>query len=90
MSAKTNWSDSEDLSVMFQSPYTDQFYRALHDALHAEVEQWSTPAPAGAPSESESTASLRELWARVEQLETFCRNDAPTVLAPHLVYLQAD
>ena len=37
---KTNWSDSEDLSMMFQGAYTDEFYRALHDALHAQVDAW--------------------------------------------------
>ena len=35
---KTNWSDSEDLSMMFQGAYTNEFYRALHDALHAQVD----------------------------------------------------
>ena len=40
---KTNWVDSEDLSMMFKGAYTSEFYRALHDALHAEVESWSAP-----------------------------------------------
>lgn len=91
MNEKVNWSDSEDLSVMFQSPYTDTFYRALHDALHADVEQWSRPAPAGAPLPVDNEPSRRqELWRRVEQLEQLCRNKAATVLAPEFVYLQAD
>jgi anaerobic magnesium-protoporphyrin IX monomethyl ester cyclase len=91
MDGKTNWSDSDDLSVMFKSPYTDAFYRALHDALHTCVEQWSKPAPAGTPAaDSTDPASSRELWDRVEQMEKLCRNEAPTVLAPEFVYLQAD
>ena len=39
---KTNWSDSEDLSMMFQGAYTNEFYRALHDALHAQVDSWNS------------------------------------------------
>jgi hypothetical protein len=34
---KTNWVDSDDLAVMFRGSYTDEFYRALRDALHTEV-----------------------------------------------------
>ena len=38
LGAKQNWSDSEDLCVMFKGRYTDGFYRAIRDALHAEVD----------------------------------------------------
>jgi anaerobic magnesium-protoporphyrin IX monomethyl ester cyclase len=34
---KSNWSDSADLAMMFQGEYSSEFYRALADALHAEV-----------------------------------------------------
>jgi radical SAM superfamily enzyme YgiQ (UPF0313 family) len=34
---KANWSDSDDLDMMFQGAYTTTFYRALADALHTEV-----------------------------------------------------
>ena len=37
---KQNWSDSDDLCVMFKGAYTDTFYRAVRDALHAEVDSW--------------------------------------------------
>lgn len=91
MEGKTNWSDSEDLSVMFQSAYTGTFYRALHDALHAEVEQWSRPAPAGMPAAAaHSGAEVQAMWKRVEELEKLCRNTAPTRLSSDLVFLQAD
>ncbi len=42
---KTNWSDSEDLAMMFQGAYTNEFYRALHDALHAQVDCWNSCSP---------------------------------------------
>jgi radical SAM superfamily enzyme YgiQ (UPF0313 family) len=37
LGAKANWSDSGDLSMMFQGTYSSEFYRALSDALHREV-----------------------------------------------------
>ena len=82
MSGKKNWTDSEDLAAMFRTAYTSEFYRALHDALHAEVEQWSTPAPAGRAAERSTGEDVHALWARVEELEPLCRNDRPTVLSP--------
>ena len=86
LGAKTNWSDSEDLAMMFRGAYRDEFYHALHDALHAEVETWSRAADA----RSSSAAEVRRLWERVYSLEETCRNqraapdprDAVTVAAP--------
>ena len=42
LGAKTHWEDSEDLTMMFKGAYKSEFYRALHDALHAEVESWTS------------------------------------------------
>jgi anaerobic magnesium-protoporphyrin IX monomethyl ester cyclase len=93
---KTNWFDSEDLSMMFKGAYTSEFYRALHDALHAEVESWSTPGAwqfalreplqSDQPVEPEGMA---ERWMRVEQLEQTCRNSDATLL-PALACLSVD
>jgi len=84
---KTNWVDSEDLSMMFKGAYRSEFYRALHDALHADVKSWSSPAGWKFSLPDSSTADgasdpilLAELWKRVEQLETTCRNSDPTQL----------
>ena len=76
---KTNWSDSDDLSMMFQGAYTDKFYHALHDALHAQVDSWKLN---GLPDKKEAQSSARELWNRVVALEKTCRNSSPTVLPP--------
>jgi anaerobic magnesium-protoporphyrin IX monomethyl ester cyclase len=35
--AKTNWQDSSDVSMMFRGTYSTELYRALAEALHAEV-----------------------------------------------------
>ena len=59
--------DSDDLAMMFQGAYQSQFYRALRDALHAQVE--------GA-REQELTA----LWRQVEALEKTSATANPTPL----------
>jgi anaerobic magnesium-protoporphyrin IX monomethyl ester cyclase len=84
---KTHWVDSEDLSMMFRGAYTSEFYRALHDALHAEVDSWSPPEACHfnmrGLAEGDSCpdpAKAKDLWAKVKQLEKTCRNPDPTVL----------
>jgi len=76
------------MAMMFQGAYTNEFYRALHDALHAQVDCWN-----GAKNGHESLAQPEELWRRVMRLERSCRNPRPTVLSTHpdqkLVQLQA-
>ena len=54
LGAKQNWSDSEDLCVMFKGTYTDRFYRAIRDALHAEVESWRLGSRQRRPSQKQS------------------------------------
>jgi len=86
---KTNWSDSDDLSMMFQGAYTDEFYHALHDALHAQVDA------SNASSQMEGTTAPAEaLWNNVVRLEQSCRNPRPTLPAicasTPLVQLHAD
>src|SRR5215467_1755080 len=74
---KSNWSDSEDLSMMFRGAYTDTFYRALHDFLHALVDSWN---PAKVEEVGYQDRS-RDLWSQVVALEKVCRNSYPTVLS---------
>jgi anaerobic magnesium-protoporphyrin IX monomethyl ester cyclase len=85
LGTKTNWSDSEDLSMMFKGAYTGEFYRALHDALHAEVDSWNGKADGNRPE---------QLWDRVVQLERTSHTPNPTVLddshSGSLVQLQPD
>ncbi|MDQ1405791.1 MAG: anaerobic magnesium-protoporphyrin monomethyl ester cyclase [Acidobacteriaceae bacterium] len=75
LGAKQNWADSEDLCVMFKGTYTDRFYRAIRDALHAEVVSWKTKIPTNA-----DTNVLRELWRSVESLEAVSQNEDATQL----------
>jgi anaerobic magnesium-protoporphyrin IX monomethyl ester cyclase len=77
---KTNWSDSEDLSMMFQGAYTDDFYRALHDALHAQVDSWNSGDEHGTGKDRDAAAGAGKLWKRVVQLEKSCRSPRPTAV----------
>jgi anaerobic magnesium-protoporphyrin IX monomethyl ester cyclase len=67
LGAKKNWEDSDDLAMMFQGAYHSEFYRALRDALHREVE--------GAHEQE-----LSALWRRVEALEKTSATPNPTPL----------
>jgi anaerobic magnesium-protoporphyrin IX monomethyl ester cyclase len=80
---KTNWSDSEDLSMMFQGTYTNEFYRALHDALHAQIDCWNSSSAGHGQAERHSHQELDELWRRVMELEKTCRNPRPTMFSAH-------
>jgi radical SAM superfamily enzyme YgiQ (UPF0313 family) len=73
LGAKQNWSDSEDLCVMFKGAYTDTFYRAVRDALHAEVDSWK-------PSLVAVGQDIAQMWSRVRSLEPSSRNADATEL----------
>jgi anaerobic magnesium-protoporphyrin IX monomethyl ester cyclase len=75
LGSKQNWSDSDDLCVMFKGAYTDVFYRAVRDALHAEVDSWRF---SGAAQDSNE---LDRLWKRVQLLEPISRNADATSLS---------
>jgi anaerobic magnesium-protoporphyrin IX monomethyl ester cyclase len=40
---KMNWNDSSDLSMMFRGAFSTEVYRALAEALHAEVRGGKDP-----------------------------------------------
>lgn len=65
---KRNWIDSDDLCAIHTANYTDEFYYALRDALHAEAAAWGTP------DGSSASAEIEGLWKRVREMETVCRN----------------
>jgi anaerobic magnesium-protoporphyrin IX monomethyl ester cyclase len=71
LGSKKNWEDSDDLAMIFKGSYTREFYRALRDALHAEVNTWS--AQDAAPGRSIEAARIKALWNGVERLEKICR-----------------
>lgn len=77
---KSNWSDSEDLSMMFRGTYTDRFYRALHDFMHALVDSQNLR-NRGLGNLQEKQDKTHDLWNQVTTLEGLCRNSSPTILS---------
>jgi hypothetical protein len=89
LESKTNWEDSDDLAMMFKGTYTGDFYHALHDALHLEVDLTNQLCGQHSPNavlrnglvpSPEQWQRLMELWTRVGQLESHCRHAEPTQL----------
>ncbi len=66
---KRNWTDSDDLCIMFNAAYKTEFYRAVRDALHAEVDSWNEPL-----LPPEAKAHLEALWRVVQRLEPSSRS----------------
>ncbi len=66
---KRNWTDSDDLCIMFTAAYTTDFYRAVRDALHAEVDAWKLP-----DVSRETEARIGALWKTVNDLEPVSHN----------------
>lgn len=71
---KRNWVDSAELSMMFCSAYSTEFYRSLRNALHFEVAQGQLSADRRSPKQ------LRLLWEKVYALEIVSRTSQPTSL----------
>jgi radical SAM superfamily enzyme YgiQ (UPF0313 family) len=65
---KRNWTDSDDLSIIFKAAYKTDFYRAVRDALHAEVDSWGSSEKAAG-----SNGKVTVLWRRVDELEPVSR-----------------
>jgi anaerobic magnesium-protoporphyrin IX monomethyl ester cyclase len=72
---KRNWTDSDDLCIMFTAAYTTDFYRAVRDALHAEVNSWQE-----ADLSPERDAKVAALWRKVNELEPVSCNPDPSAL----------
>jgi anaerobic magnesium-protoporphyrin IX monomethyl ester cyclase len=88
--AKSNWTDSDDLCLMFKAAYKDEFYLALRNALHAEVDLWHGD---GLSSGGQDFVSL---WDKVFALEETSRNSEATTFTQfeptggdQLVHLEA-
>ena len=60
---KENWADSDDLDMMFPGAFTSEFYRALAEALHAEVRS--------------GMSAARDAWANVFALKETCARKVP-------------
>src|SRR5579863_7159772 len=65
---KRNWTDSDDLCIMFRAAYNTDFYRAVRGALHAEVDSWHEKEVC-----HEARQRIDMLWHTVDELEAVSR-----------------
>ena len=70
---KRNWTDSDDLCIMFKAAYTTDFYRAVREALHAEVDSWQE-----GEILCKSNSEVEALWRIVNELEPVSRHTMPS------------
>jgi len=70
---KRNWTDSDDLCVMYTAAYRTDFYLALRDAMHVEVSSWDR--------KSKLTRSqVHRAWQQLREMEPAARNAGATEL----------
>lgn len=88
LGSKTNWVDSDDLALIFKGRYPKEFYKAVRDALHAEVKTWSREQFATTNrshgtcnASSEDVARTNALWNAVERLEKSYRGSESSLSA---------
>ena len=79
---KRNWTDSDDLCIMFRAAYTTEFYRAVRDALHAEVDSWRE-----SEVSYQTKSRVEKMWRNVYELEPMSRDaEALGSLDPPPIY----
>jgi anaerobic magnesium-protoporphyrin IX monomethyl ester cyclase len=75
---KRNWTDSNDLCIMFKAAYNTDFYRAVREALHAEVDSWTESNP------EVNRTNPNALWQIVEDMEPSSRLSDPFRFSPDM------
>jgi anaerobic magnesium-protoporphyrin IX monomethyl ester cyclase len=71
LGARTNWSDSDDLAMMFRGTYEGAFYKRVRDLLHEEVAAFS--ATGNAAGEAQALFDTR--WADLADVEASLRTE---------------
>jgi anaerobic magnesium-protoporphyrin IX monomethyl ester cyclase len=80
---KTRWQDSGDLAMIFCGAYTSEFYRAVRDLLHEEVELRTRRDSGRTADRGSGRKALRRRWRRLIEAEARFRNpDAARTAAP--------
>ncbi|MGH8220267.1 MAG: B12-binding domain-containing radical SAM protein [Steroidobacteraceae bacterium] len=84
LGVKTHWHDSGDLAMMFHGSYTSEFYRAVRELLHAEIDVQSLDAVGGEQDRGTARADLDRRWEWLIGREREFRNAAwPPVRTIH-------
>jgi anaerobic magnesium-protoporphyrin IX monomethyl ester cyclase len=80
---KTHWRESNDLDMMFHGTYTSEFYRAVRNLLHRQVDEQTSTEATRQNGSGRHFDSLAELWQDLLAEEVSFRSvGAATYLAP--------
>jgi anaerobic magnesium-protoporphyrin IX monomethyl ester cyclase len=71
LGVQTNWSDSDDLAMMFRGTYESAFYRRVRDLLHEEV----AAIAGGGNAAAEAGMTFDEAWAELAASEADFRTE---------------
>lgn len=71
---KTRWRDSGDLAMMFEGAYTSDFYRAVRDLLHQQIELQKHNCSERIADWRSGRKVLQRRWRRLIETETRFRN----------------
>ncbi len=71
LGARTNWSASDELAMMFRGTYTSAFYRRVRDLLHEEVAALA----AGTNAADETRLACDEKWRELDETESQHRSE---------------
>jgi anaerobic magnesium-protoporphyrin IX monomethyl ester cyclase len=71
LGARTNWTDSDELAMLFQGTYVTDFYKRVRELLHAEVRE----------DEAQAGVSLDVRWAELEAVEVDFRSPEASLIS---------
>jgi anaerobic magnesium-protoporphyrin IX monomethyl ester cyclase len=71
---KANWSDSDDLAMLFRGAYTTDFYREIRDVLHEEVNARGRAGSGRGVDDLAARRGFDERWAALERREAAHRS----------------
>ncbi len=79
LGAKLNWTDSDDLAMLFKGAYPSEFYRALRDYAHLDLEARHADRDRH-PEAVALTRRREQARTRLAALEPEARHASPTLL----------
>ena len=74
LGGKTHWQDSDDLSMMFQGTYTSEFYRAIRNLIHEQVELQTLEKDVPAGQNSPAKRAVERRWHDLISRESVYRS----------------
>ena len=77
LGAKTRWDESNDLAMMFQGTYRSEFYRAVRDLLHQQVDLEKLNLAGQAGEYRRRRATLQQRWKLLIAREQSYRTPLP-------------